>query len=282
VRSEGLAERFPVLAGKRRWLIPLAAFLLPPVLGEVMVGNAHLMLVGLFALAWIHIRRGTAGGDRVAGIAIGLATIIKIFPGLLFIWFLFIGRPRAIAWGVLAALVAALASLPITGIQPWLDMPAVLFNMVGPTNDADAMGPTLWLAPVLGFSAARIIVTTLGVGIVLWSSRRQQLAISFATTVLVSVLIAPIMWHHYLAIALVPMLIGLGAGVSPRWIAASYLFLSAGQPIGFGDYSWIVRRGFPTAGALTLLIGLLRVRRTTVQAHVVSAGDEVVTAPASA
>jgi hypothetical protein len=84
-----------------------------------------------------------------------------------------------------------------------------------------------------------------------------------------------------MALAVVPLLIGLGAGVSPLWIASAYLLLSASQPIGAGEFSWLLRRGFPTAGALTLLIGLLRVRRTPAHAEVVSAGDGTVTAPGS-
>jgi alpha-1,2-mannosyltransferase len=280
VRSERLAERFPILAGRGRWLVPLAAFAFPPFLGELLVGNVHLILLALYAFAWIQIRRATAGGDRFAGIAIGVAAVIKIFPGVLLLWFLLVGRRRAFVYAIVGALGVAAITVPFTGLQAWFDYPTVLLNQAAPIDTTDALAPTVFLTPVLGFGVARIVVTIAGLAIVAWASLQRELAVSFATAVLMSVLIAPAMWHHYLAILVLPMLLGLGAGISPVWMAGTYLLLSGSQPVVSGDLTWIVKRGFPITGAATLLLGLLwRVRRSPVAGSADRASEPVATAP---
>ena len=45
-RSERLAERLPVLEGRGRWLLVAGAFVFPPVVGELVLGNVHLLLLG--------------------------------------------------------------------------------------------------------------------------------------------------------------------------------------------------------------------------------------------
>jgi Glycosyltransferase family 87 len=88
-QSERLGERFPLLAGRGRWLLVAAAFAFPPVVGELVLGNVHLVLLGLLTIAWLGIRRGDGRGEWVAGVAVGVAAIIKVFPGVLLLWFLF-------------------------------------------------------------------------------------------------------------------------------------------------------------------------------------------------
>jgi alpha-1,2-mannosyltransferase len=281
VRSERLSERFPILSGRGQWLVPLAAFAFPPVLGELVVGNVHLLLLAIYAFTWIQIRRAVPNGDRLAGIAIGIAAVIKIFPGVVLLWFLLVRRPRAFVFGIASALAAIVLTLPITGFQAWLDFPTMLLNMASPYDTTDALAPTVFLAPLLGFTMARVVVTVLGLVLVVWTSVRRPPAISFATTVLISVLIAPSMWHHYLTIAVVPMILGLGAGVSPISVGVTYLLLSGSQSIGLGDFGWITKRAFPLAGMAMLLFGLLRRGRSTGRPKEPSGPSESsVTAPA--
>ncbi len=91
-RSERLAERFPVLAGRGRWLLVAGAFAFPPVVGELVMGNVHLLLLGLLTAAWLGVRRASPRGDLLAGVAVGVAAVIKVFPGLLLLWFLLTRR----------------------------------------------------------------------------------------------------------------------------------------------------------------------------------------------
>jgi len=265
-RREGLVEgglgaRFGgLLEGRRRWLLVGGAFALPPVVGELALGNVHLLLLGLLGLAWLGVRRGTAGGERIAGIAVGVAAVIKVFPALLLLWFLLTRRWQAAAWVFLGASLAALVALPLTGLDPWRDFPTVLANLSAPSDTTDTLAPTIWLAPYLGFTGARVLVTVLGLAAIWWAARRRDERTSYAVAVCASLLIAPALYHHYLAILVLPFLLALSSRVAPVAIAAAYFLLWGGQQDALGDLSSIVNRGMPTAGVLTLFAGLLLVR----------------------
>jgi len=270
-RTDRLGERYPLLAGSGVALLLVAAFALPPVIDEFINGNVHLFLVALFAAAWwgvVHSDAGDARGARVAGIAVGIATVIKLFPGVLVLWFLLTGRRRAAGWSVVGAVALALLTLPFTGIQPWLDYPRVLANLGAPIDATNSMAPTIWLSPYLGFTIARVVVTLVGLGVVVWAARRLDARRGFALSVAVAVLVTPALWSHYLTVLLVPLTLALSAGVSLAWLAVVYVLLSAQKQAGLGDYAWITIRAMPTAGAL-LLAGLLaRVRPRPAEPHV--------------
>jgi alpha-1,2-mannosyltransferase len=266
VRTDRLGERYPLLAGSGVALLLVAAFALPPVIDEFINGNVHLFLVALLAAAWWGVARSDASdgadarGDRVAGIAVGIATVIKLFPGVLVLWFLLTGRRRAAGWSVVGAVALTLVTLPLTGIQPWLDYPRVLANLGAPIDATNSMAPTIWLAPWLGFTVARVVVTVIGLGVVVWAAHTLDARRGFALTVAVAVLVTPALWSHYLTVLLVPLTLALGAGVSLAWLAVVYVLLSAQKQAGLGDYAWITIRAMPTAGAL-LLAGVLGRKR---------------------
>ena len=76
---------------------------------------------------------------------------------------------------------------------------------------------------------AQALVTLVGIAVVVWAARRGSESVSFAVAVSVSVLIAPALYPHYLAILVLPMLLALrfaprpgGSGWSgcPPWAAA--------------------------------------------------------------
>ena len=265
---EGLfeTERFGgLLAGRGRWLLVGAAFALPPVVGELVLGNVHLLLLGLFGAAWLGIRRGTLNGERIAGFAIGVAAVVKVFPALLLLWFLLRRRWTAGIFTLLGAALAALVALPLTGLQPWLDYPTVLANLSAPSDTRDTLAPAVWLAPWLGFAPARVVVTAAGAAALAWSALRHEERTSFAVAIVASLLVAPALYHHYLAILVLPLVLGLASRVAPLALVAAYLLLWGGQQDAFGDLSWIVNRGLPTAGVLVLFGGLLVVPRAAMQ-----------------
>jgi Glycosyltransferase family 87 len=292
-RSEGLGQCYRLLAGRGRWLAVAAAFAFPPVVAELVLGNVNVLLLSLFTAAWLGIRQsptadeapgmsdrnvigslGTAtsldaapgiptnngvfrghAAAAATGIAIGLATVIKLFPGVLLLWLIFTRRYRAAAWAILAAAVFVALTLPITGIQSWRDYPTVLANLSAPSDTTDTLAPTVWLAPYLSFTLARLLVTAAGLAILAATARTASTGVSFAIAVLVSVLIAPALYQHYLAILVLPMILAIGAGVRLRWVGLAYLLMSGGQQDALGGLAWIVNKGLPTAGVL-LLLGL--------------------------
>jgi alpha-1,2-mannosyltransferase len=264
-RSERLGERFSMLRGHGRWLLVAAVFAFPPVIGELSIGNVHLLLLALFTLAWLGIRRGDLTGDAMAGIGLGVAALIKVFPGVLLLWLVATRRYRAAVAMVAAAAALVVVTLPFTGIEPWLQYPRVLGNLSAVYDTTDTISPAIWLAPYLGFTTSRWLVLAIGVAVVGWAAlrggREAVPAISFATAVVVAVLIAPNVFHHYLAILVLPMILGLAAGIPLPWLALAYLLMSGGQQPALGDLAWIVNRVLPTAGALVLLGSLALARR---------------------
>lgn len=260
-QAERLGERYPLLAGRGRWLLLAVAFAFPPVIGELVLGNVHLLLLGLLTLAWLGVRRGDRRGEWIAGVAVGVAAVVKVFPIVLLLWFLLTRRYRAAAGIFVGGAAFALLTLPITGIEPWLQYPTVLANLSAPVDTTDTLAPTVWLAESIGFTAARLIVTAAGLALLAWAALGLDATRSFAVAVAVSVLIAPAVYHHYLALLVLPLILGLSAGIPIRWLAAAYLLMWGGQQVALGDLAWIVNRGLPTAGMLVLLGALVRISR---------------------
>ncbi|MEW5991523.1 MAG: glycosyltransferase family 87 protein [Chloroflexota bacterium] len=252
-RSEGLADRIRAATGLGPWILVAAVLGFPPVVGELVLGNVHLVLLGLLGLAWLGLRGGTTRGERIAGVAIGVAAVIKVFPGVLLLWFLLTRRWQGAAFVVVGAAAATLLTLPFTGIQPWLDYPTVLANLSAPSDTRDTLAPTVWLAEVVDFTLARVLVTGAGLVLLAWAAVRRPARMSFTVAVLVSILVAPALYHHYLAILVLPFLLLLAEGRWIGWLALAYLLMSGGEQAALGDWSWILNRGFPTVGALLLL-----------------------------
>jgi hypothetical protein len=251
-------DRVRNATGLGRWILVAAAFGFPPVIGELVLGNVHLFLLGLLGLAWLGVRWSEATGDRrhewIAGFAVGVAATIKVFPGIILLWFLLTRRWQGAAFVLVGIAATTLVSLPFTGIQPWLDYPTVLANLSASSDTRDTLAPTVWLAEWVGFTPARLIVTAIGLALVVWSSRRLATRMSFTVAVLVSILVAPALYHHYLAILVLPFLLLLAEGRPIAWLGLAYLLMSGGTQTALGDLGWIVNRGFPTAGALLLLV----------------------------
>ena len=261
-REDGLTERIRRATGLGPWLLVAAAFGFPPVVGELVLGNVHLLLLGLLGLAWLGIRGGTVRGERIAGVAIGVAAVIKVFPGIILLWFLLTRRWQGAAFVVVGIVATTLVTLPFTGLQPWLDYPTVLANLSAPADTRDTLAPTVWLAEWIGFLPARLIVTGVGLVVVAWAALRLTTRMSFTVAVLVSILVAPALYHHYLAILVLPFLLLLAEGRPIAWLAVAYLLMSGGEQTALGDLSWILNRGLPTAGALLLLVLAAGPRRT--------------------
>ena len=249
---------------ERTLLLLAAAFAFPPLVGELVLGNVHLLLVGLLALAWWGVRIGGRRGDALAGVAIGAASLVKLFPALLVLWLLLTGRRRAAAWALVAAASLALLTLPVTGLDPWVSYPAVLANLGPPADTTDALAPAVWLGLFLPSAVARAIVLGLGVAAVAWAAVRLDERASFGTAVAVSVLVAPALFQHYLAIMVLPLLLGLplareGPKGARAALAASYFAMWPGQQPLLGGAAWVLNRAIPTVGALGVPATLLRI-----------------------
>lgn len=239
-----------------------AAFALGPVIFELLMGNVHLLLVGLLSFAWLRIRDGTRLGEVAAGAAVGAAALIKIFPALLLLWFVVTGRSRAALAALVTVAGLALITAPVTGIGAWIDYPTVLANAAAPTPNT-TIGPTAWLTDAIGFTPARIAVIAVGMGIVVWSARSQPAVVSYAVAVMVSVLVVPTLYPHYLAVIVLPLLLAFAIKGWTRGPAMAYLALLVGGQFALADLNVSTNLGLATIGALLPLGVLLAMRRTS-------------------
>ena len=234
-----------------------AAVALPAVGFELVMGNVHLVLVGLFSVAWLGIRRGTRSGEIVAGVAIGIALLIKVFPAVVVLWFVLTRRAAAAAAAVATAFILAAATAPLVGLEPWLDYPRVLANLGPPPELWSSIAPASLLAEFIDFNIARLLVIVAGFAVLVWSALRQPAPISFSVAIMISLLVVPTMYVHYLAVAVVPLLV---LAFHSRTGAAStlgYLSLFIGTQAGLIDLQSVGNRILAIGGAVAPLAAML-------------------------
>ena len=164
-----------------------------PIQREIFYGQATLFCMTLTAAAFVLDMRGRA---VVAGGAAGLATIIKIYPGVLFVGFALKRNWVAIAAGIAVMALIAAVSLAAYGSADWFSFfnvhtakgasAAVMYadparRFLGDPNYSLIHVLYLWTrsvgaavpAGVLSTSAHRPIFLVLGCGAFLWCFRRQ-------------------------------------------------------------------------------------------------------------
>ena len=159
----------------------------------------------------------------VGGIALGLAALAKLYPGLLLGWLAVrglvawvregrVGMPaewRVLAVAVVTDLVAVGVSLVVGGVRPWQDYVDVLRAGTGADFVSNLnIGPASQLALALGDPAvaARVapivaLVAIVATAAVAW--RVGSAAVSLAVATILSLILSPITWFHY-PVALLP------------------------------------------------------------------------------
>lgn len=236
------------------WVLPVVASvaLAPlwfPFTVGALFGNLDVFFPALYGLVLVAAApgHGAVGSPRrlaiAGGVALAVASITKLHPALLALWFALRGvrvlraRPAAVAstrheatdrtgsplpWVVLGAatltgLVVLAVSLVAGGLQPWLDYVAVL--RAG-TNvdllDHRNLGPAVQLVMVLGLGPAAVapihaLVLALAIAITAWAALRVDDPLeSFAWASFASFVPMPVTWFHHFG-ALLP--IGLAAAL---------------------------------------------------------------------
>lgn len=252
----GIARREGIGSRGDRWLIVAAALAFPPIVGELVMGNVHLILLGLLTGAWLAVRRGNRLGEASAGILIGVAVLIKVFPAVLVLWFLFRRRWTAAIVAVVTIVALAVATVPVIGLQPWLDYPQVLINLGAPADTRDTLAPSVWLAGLLPSAVARTVILATVVLVVGWTALHRAEVVSFALGMVCSVLAAPALYHHYLAVLVLPLLVAFRWATPWMWAVLAYLLMFGGEQAALGDAQWIVNRLLPTIGAVLLALFL--------------------------
>lgn len=202
-------------------------------------GQPGLLLTGLIVIGWYSIRQ-----DRPvwAGIAAGIATSLKIFPGLLLVYFLL--RCRRAFWsGILTILALHLLTVATMGIQWHMDYLRTIGLIYNKYNGAlDNWSLSGFLHRVgeglgiqfLSTKPAFIIISLIVVGLMCWivlgkraGSSHGRDDLEFSLFVAAMPLLSPICWSHYFVVLLLPLAVLMnvfirqdyGAWVITGWVA---------------------------------------------------------------
>jgi alpha-1,2-mannosyltransferase len=153
--------------------------------------------------------------SRWSGIGIGVATAVKLVPGLFIVWLLLAGRRTAAGRAVLAAAAATALGWVLAPSDSRLYWTELIFNSdrIGRVDDprnnsllglvARAVDPGhvrtgLWLA-----AAAVVVVVGLWRGVA--AARRDDLLAATAIVGCAATLVSPISWTHHLGFAVLAL-----------------------------------------------------------------------------
>jgi hypothetical protein len=211
------------IVGVRDWRVYGVFALWPQVIGEIRISHLTPFLCVLLAVAW-RFRDA-----RVApGLSIGLAGAIKFFLWPLGVWLAAIGRVRETLVAALVAGASVLLVLPFTSLEDYLRTLVEL----GKDFDQDSYSPFGFLVQLgVAEGPARVVTYLLGAALLVGCWRRASLGLAVAAALVLS----PIVWLDYYAVAAVPLAI-----VRPRLSAVWFLplatwgLLSAGIGAGNG------------------------------------------------
>jgi len=171
------------------------------VLRDLVMGNVSMLLPIALAAGWRWL-------DRPAGsIALAVASSVRVTTGAFLIWFAMRGAWRPLAWMVGTGLAIVLISLPFVGLDGYRDYFTVLGNVAG-TSGLNQNRHLVALAVELGLpteQAWMVLLPTWGLALgAMALSTRRDAATGYMVTAGATLLLAPLMWDHYLSILLLP------------------------------------------------------------------------------
>lgn len=241
------------------WPLLIAALInFPPVQSHLFWGQLQLPLLLLLTASWLSLRRGQ---DVRAGIFLGLAIALKLFPALLILFLLIQRRWRC----VMAASVTATAVLGVSFVLVGLDQAYYYFSTVLPeiehslaqttvtTTSIGAVFRGAFGDPILA-SWVSLVIRSLVVVLAAIGSARLHNAPdrAFALGMTTLVLAPPVVWEHYFVLLYLPWLELLARAPQRRLALAYFLIATASlayhMPPGFGFVGHLL----PISGALLL------------------------------
>lgn len=216
------------LVGVRDWRIYGVVALWPEFLGEMRVSHLTPVIAVLIAAAW---RWNDTRG--VPGALVGLAVAVKFFVWPLGVW---LAATRRFRETVLAAAVAAaslLLVLPFTSLQNY----AHALSRLSKVFDQDSYNVFgLLVQAGVDDAVARAVMFAVGAVLLAAVWRYQSLALAVAAALVIS----PIVWLDYFALAALPLALA-RPRLSPIWFLPLATWGLAGAGIGIGDASSTVR-----------------------------------------
>ena len=236
------AEHLPPWPRTLPLAVPLVAvpaiLIIEPMRENIMLGQINMLLIALIIFDSLKL-------DRWRGVGVGLATALKLFPGIFIVYFLVTRQWRAAIVSSATAAAATLLSAAIAPRASWDFWTWALWDTarVG-RNDYTGNQSLLGLLSRLVAPAqpSRVIWLVLTVAIAAFglfraarATRAGDIVTALALTGLIGGLISPITWPHHLY-WFVPALISVFASAldrgrrSPLWLlfAGGYLITVLG------------------------------------------------------
>jgi hypothetical protein len=190
----------PVSGAIRLAALGVAA-LSAPFLFDLNLGNISLIVTFFAVLMW-------RWHDRpIAGVALAAALTLRPTMAIVAGWWLIRGRWRPVAAAAIAGFGIFAVTLPFVGLERWFEYLTVLrnvSNVTGVRSNVDLgssvllLGGPMWIAQIALYAGY-----LLAAGAVMFSLRKDR-ELSFVVTVTSTLLLAPLLWDHYLTLLIIP------------------------------------------------------------------------------
>jgi hypothetical protein len=209
------------------WCVfPLLALLMlcNPLRQQVNQGQLNLFLLLLLVGTWVAERSGRTAS---AGALLAVATAIKLFPGLLFLYLLVRRQYRALVAGALTFAAITAVSVLVLGPETYrmycneivhetsrfrsgwgnASLPGLWAKLFEP-DSVNKPIESLWHSPAAAKLATGLSVLLL-LALLAWSiyraRTRPECDRAFALTLTAMLLVSPITWDHYLLLLALPL-----------------------------------------------------------------------------
>ena len=198
-----------------RWVRGAVLLLLAvsyPTLIDLNLGNVSLLVLVTSCLAWRWLDRPASG--VATALAMALRPTLIVVP----IWWLIRRRWQVVASTVGSGVLLIVLTLPFVGIGGYTDYLTVvrnLSNVTGVTHNVDLASAALLLGLGPGIVQPALIVQH-GVGLGAFGlALPQSREVGFVMVTVASLLLAPLIWVHYLVVLALPA--ALLAARGHRW-----------------------------------------------------------------
>ncbi len=181
----------------------------------------------LYVVAWSLLRKGQ---DGRAGVCLGAALTIKLFPGLLLVMLLLARRFRALASAIATYLAVAAVMTHVYGVRAWYEFfrqqGGISDEWLGSIDNSSLGGLVLQVltppcvaqahpsrnASLVTFACSLVLLAAAGYFSMAYFRRARErdpraIDLPFALFVLLSVFLNPWVWDHYAVLTVQPLFI---------------------------------------------------------------------------